>query len=102
MFFRSDHLLSQLVGPESPTPVLVDLLRAAGTDLHELRRRLRPPRRVTRLEAEIWRLCREQDAAVRAGEEERAKGEARLRGQLAATLAAWNEGWAKPRPKPLA
>ncbi len=102
MFFRSDHLLSQLIGRESPTPALADLLRASGTDLDELRRRLRPPRRVTRLETEIWRLRREEDEAVRAGEEEKAKGlladEARLSDQLAAALDAWNEDWSKPRP----
>ncbi len=106
MFFRGDHLLSQLVGRESPTPALADLLRASGTDLDELRRRLRPPRRVKLLEAEIWRLRQEEDAAVRAGEEERAKGlladEARLRDQLAAALDAWNDGWSKPRPNPRA
>jgi len=101
MFLRSDHLLSQLVGPDSPAPALVDLLRASGTDLEELRRRLKPPRRVTRLQAEIWRLRREEDAAVRAGDDGQAKAlladEARLRDQLAAALDAWSDGWAKPR-----
>ena len=69
---------------------MVDLLQASGTDLTDLRRRLRPPRRVTRLQAEIWRLRRQEDEAVRAGEEERARrllaGEAGLRDQLAAAL----------------
>jgi ClpA/ClpB-like protein len=99
MLFRSDHLLSQLVGRDSPTPALVDLLRACGADLDELRRRLRPPRQVTRLEGQIWRLRHEEDSAVRRSEEERAREllaeEARLRERLAAALDSWNASWAK-------
>jgi hypothetical protein len=101
MFFRSDHLLSQLAGPNSQTPALVDLLRAVGADVQELRRRLRPPRRVTRLESEIWRLRLEQDQAVLDGDDERARKlleeEKGLRDQLAAALDAWNDAWARPR-----
>ena len=101
MFFRSDHLLSQLVGPDSQTPALVDLLRAVGADVEELCRRLKAPRRVTRLESEIWRLRLEEDAAIQEGDDERARRlleeERGLRDQLAAALDAWNEGWARPR-----
>jgi hypothetical protein len=100
MFFRSDHMLSELVAIDSPTPALVGLLGAIGADLGQLRRRLRPPRRVTRLEAEIWRLRQQEDDAVRGGDEERARTlldeEARLRVRLAAALDAWNDGWARP------
>jgi ATP-dependent Clp protease ATP-binding subunit ClpA len=102
MFFRSDHLLSQLVARDSQTPALLDLLRAVGTDLEELRRRLRPPRRVTRLEAEIWRRRRAEDEAIRQGNGELARKllveEKGLRDRLAPALDAWNEGWAAGRP----
>jgi hypothetical protein len=99
MLFRSDHVLSKLVARDSPTPALLDLLRAVGTDLEELRRRLRPPRRVTRLEAEIWRLRRAEDEAIRQGHDELARKllveEKGLRDRLARGLDAWNDGWAK-------
>jgi len=102
MFFRSDHLLGQLVARDSQTPALLDLLRAVGTDLEELRRRLRPPRRVTRLEAEIWRLRRAEDEAIRPEDGELAQKllveEKGLRDRLAPALDAWNEGWAAGRP----
>lgn len=99
MFFRSDHMLSHLVAVNSPTPALLGLLEAVGADLGELRRRLRPPRRVTRLEAEIWRLRREEDAAVEGGHDERARTllgeEAKVRDRLAGALDAWNDGWVR-------
>jgi ATP-dependent Clp protease ATP-binding subunit ClpA len=105
MFFRSDHLLSELVAIDSPTPALLGLLQGVGADLDELRRRLRPPRRVMRLEAEIWRLRGQEDAAVEGGDEERARKlldeEAKLRDQLATALDAWNDGWQKPPARPM-
>ena len=94
-------MLSHLVAVDSPTPALLGLLEAVGADLGELRRRLRPPRRVTRLEAEIWRLRHEEDAAVEGGDDERARSllndEAKLRDQLAAALDGWNDRWATRR-----
>ncbi len=103
MFFRSDHMLGQLVARNSQTPALVALLQAVGADVDQLRRRLRPPRRVTRLEAEIWRLRHRQDSAVRDGDDDLARRlldtERGLRDQLAVALDAWNAGWSKPIEK---
>src|SRR5215831_17451092 len=56
MLLRSDHLLCALVQRDSPVPALPALLAAVGADLDTLRQRLKPPRKITRLEAEIWRL----------------------------------------------
>ncbi len=99
MFFRSDHMLSRLVAADSQTPALPGLLEAVGADLTELRRRLKPPRRVTRLEAEVWKLRRQEDDAIRDGDEDRARRlmaeEAGLRDHLASALDAWNESWQK-------
>ena len=100
MFFRSDHLLSRLVAADTPTPALAHLLVAVGVDLDHLRRRLRPPRRVVRLEAEIWKLRHQEDDAIRDGDEGRARrlleAEAKLRNQLEAALDAWNQSWTRP------
>lgn len=100
MFFRSDHMLGQLVARDSQTPALIALLQAVGADVDQLRRRLRPPRRVTRLESEIWRLRLQQDSAVRDGDDDLARRlldtERGLRDQLAAALDAWNASWSKP------
>jgi ATP-dependent Clp protease ATP-binding subunit ClpA len=100
LFFRTDHLLSQLLALDSPTPALLGLLEAVGADLGELRRRLRPPARVTRLEAEIRKLQRHEDDAVGSGDEASAQrlldAERKLRHQLEVELDAWNTSWARP------
>jgi hypothetical protein len=100
MFFRSDHLLSSLVSIDSQTPALPELLRTVGADLDELRRRLRPPRQVTELEEQIWRLRHAEDQAINRDDEELARRlldqEREVRDKLARAMDAWNAGWAKP------
>lgn len=100
MLLRSDHLLSRLAASDAPTPAVAHLLVAVGADLAQLRQRLRPPRRVLQLEAQIWKLRQQEDDAIRNGDENRARqlleAETKLRDQLAVALDAWNDSWKRP------
>lgn len=99
MLLRSDHLLGALVQRDSPAPALLTLLAAMGTNLEALRRRLKPPRKITQLEAEIWRLREQKEEAIAAGDEHASAGlrqrERELREQLAASLDAWQARWGR-------
>ena len=104
MLLRSDHLLGALVQRDSPAPALLTLLAATGTNLLALRRRLKPPRKITQLEAEIWRLRLQKEEAIAAGDKQASAGlrqrERELREQLAAALDAWQAGWDKAVAEP--
>jgi hypothetical protein len=96
---RGDHLLAAVVRANGELPALVALLATVGTDLAVLRRKLRPPRQVTRLERAISDVVRQQaDAVSRANFEEDArlrKRERELRDQLARALTIWQDAWAR-------
>ena len=94
---RPDHLLAAMVGRQSAPPAVLDLLNAAGVNLDLLRKRLKPPRRLTRLEAALddLRNRKEQsivgqdyDLAAELREEEKA-----LREQIVKALASWQASW---------
>jgi len=99
ILLRSDHLLGALVQRGSPAPALLALLAAVGADLDALRRRLKPPRRITQLEGEIWRLRQQKEEAAAAGDEGALAGlrqrEGVLRDQLARSLDAWQARWGR-------
>ena len=95
--FRLDHLLSALVARRGAPPAALDLLRAAGVNLDLLRKMLRPPPRVTRMEAALDQLRRrvaqaaagqDTDLVARLRQEENG-----LRAQVAAALASWQASW---------
>ena len=94
---RGDHLLAIMVRAYGELPALVALPATVGTDLAVLRRKLRPPRTVTRLERTISDVVRQQaDAVSRADFEEDArfrKRERELRDQLAKALSTWHGTW---------
>jgi ATP-dependent Clp protease ATP-binding subunit ClpA len=96
---RGDHLLATIVRANGELPYLVALLATVGTDLTALRRKLRPPRQVTRLERAISDVVSQQaDAVSRADFEEDArlrKRERELRDQLAKALTTWEDGRAR-------
>ena len=75
------------------------LARAVGADLDDLRRKLKPPRKITQLEAEIWRLRQQKEEATAAGDERTLAGlrqrESELRGALARSLDAWQARWGR-------
>lgn len=101
MLLRSDHLLGALVQRDSPAPALLALLAAVGANLDALRQRLKPPRKITRLEAEIWRLRQQKEEATAAGDERDLAGlrqrEGELRDQLAKALDAWQARWGRTK-----
>src|SRR5262249_54431706 len=76
ILLRSDPRLGGLVQHDGPAPDLLTLLAAMGTNLEALRRRLKPPRKITQLEAEIWRLRQQKEEATAAGDDQ---ASARLR-----------------------
>ena len=93
MLPRSDHLLWAFVQRDSPAPALVVLLGAVGADLDALRRKLKPPRKITQLEAEIWQLRQQKEEATAAGDARTLarlrQREDELRRELARSLDAW-------------
>jgi len=99
MLLRSDHLLGALVQRDSPAPALVALLGAVGADLDALRRKLKPPRKVMQLEAEIWRLRQQKEEATAASDERTLAGlrqrEDELRAELTRSLDAWQARWGR-------
>src|SRR5262249_17413991 len=103
ILLRSDHLLGALIERDSPSPALLTLLAAMGTNLEALRRRLKPPRKITQLEAEIWRLREQKEEATAAGDEQASallrQRESELRGQLAKSLDAWQARWGRATGK---
>lgn len=103
MLLRSDHLLGALVQRNSPAPALLTLLAEMGTNLEALRRRLTPPRKITQLQAEIWRLREQKEEAVAAGDDQASarlrQRESELRAQLASSLDAWQARWGKTAGK---
>ena len=98
--FRLDHLLSAIVGPRSAPPAALDLLRASGVNLDILRKMLRPPPRLRRLEAalEDTRQKMAQAAADRDQEllAQLRQEESSLRDQAAKALASWQASWGVP------
>src|SRR5215472_17117481 len=95
--FRLDHLLSALVARRGAPPAALDLLRAAGVNLDLLRKMLRPPPRVTRMEAALDQL-RRRVAQAAAGQDTELVARLRqeengLRAQVAAALASWQASW---------
>ena len=103
ILLRSDHLLGALVQHGGPAPALLTLLAAMGTNLEALRQRLKPPRKITQLEAEIWRLRQQKEEAIAAGDDQASarlrQRESDLRGQLASSLDAWQARWGRATGK---
>ena len=100
--FRLDHLLSALVARRGGPPAAFDLLRAAGVNLDLLRKMLRPPPRLTRLEAAldearqgVVQAAAGQDAELVARLQQE---ESSLRDQVAAALASWQASWKAVTP----
>jgi len=98
--FRLDHLLSAIVGPRSAPPAALDLLRASGVNLDVLRKMLRPPPRLRRLEAaledtrqKVAKAAADQDPELLA---QLRQQETSLRDQAAKALASWQAGWGAP------
>ena len=97
---RSDHLLAAVLGRGDQRSAVQALLVGAGTDLAAVRRRLRPPRAVTRMEARIQDATRQKVEALARRDYELA---ARLRSdekgmqhELTKALDRWQAGWATP------
>jgi len=101
LLLRSDHVLGALVQRDSPVPALLTLLAAVGADLDTLRQRLKPPSKITRLQAEIWRLRQQKEEATAAADERALAGlrqrEGELRDQLARSLDAWQARWGRTK-----
>ncbi len=98
--FRLDHLLSAIVGPRSAPLAALDLLRASGVNLDILRKMLRPPPRLRRLEAaledirqKVARAAADQDQELLA---QLRQEESSLRDQAAKALASWQASWGAP------
>ena len=98
--FRLDHLLSAIVGRRSAPPAALDLLRASGVNLDILRKMLRPPPRLRRLEAALEDI-RQKVAQAAADQDQELlvqlrQGESSLRDQAAKALASWQASWGAP------
>ena len=98
--FRLDHLLSAIVGPRSAPSAALDLLRASGVNLDILRKMLRPPSRLRRLEAaledtrqKVAQAAADQDQELLA---QLRQEESSLRDQGAKALASWQASWGAP------
>ena len=98
--FRLDHLLSAIVGRRSAPPGALDLLRASGVNLDVLRKMLRPPPRLRRLEAALEDT--RQKVAKAAADQHHdllpklRQEETSLRDQAAKALASWQASWGAP------
>jgi ATP-dependent Clp protease ATP-binding subunit ClpA len=94
MTLRLDHLLGAMIGPESNANAL---LSWAGLDLDSLRRKLKPPRAVTRLQAAYWETHKKALQAAAARNHELAaqlrEQEDNLHTQLDAAVATWRLSW---------
>ncbi len=95
MLLRSDHLVGALVQRDSPAPALVALLGAVGADLDALRRKLKPPRKITQLEAEIWQRRQQKEEATAAGDE---RTLARLSSGSTSCVGSWPDRRTPGRP----
>ena len=98
--FRLDHMLSAIVGPRSAPPAALDLLHASGVNLDVLRKMLRPPPRLRRLEAaledtrqKVAKAAADQDQGLLA---QLRQQETSLRDQAAQALASWQASWGAP------
>ncbi len=91
---RLDHLLWAMIGPESNANAL---LSAAVPDLGSLRKKLKPPRAVTRLETAYWETHKKTVQAASARNHELVaqlrEQEDNLRTQLDAAVATWRLSW---------
>jgi len=91
---RLDHLLGAMIRPESNANAL---LNAAGLDLDSLRKKLKPPQAVTRLQAAYWETHKKTAQAASARNHELVaqlrEQEDNLRTQLDAAVATWRLSW---------
>ena len=94
LMLRLDHLLAAMVRLH---PGVIGLLRAAGVNPEVLRRKLKPPRRVIRLEATLSEVRQQAEQAAAAGNHEQAAElrarEDILRDQLQKALESWQGTW---------
>lgn len=94
LMLRLDHLLAAMVRLH---PGVTGLLRAAGANPNALRRKLKPPRRVTRLEATLSEVRQQAEQAAAAGNHDQAAQlrarEDILRDQIQQALESWQGTW---------